>query len=119
MADFPTFALHGESPSLYANDGGEDPAIRSDMSGGYEITRPRFTRAPRRTFKYGFIGIPQSQYQTIVDFYKAHTTTTSFTWYNQILGETVQVRFTKPYVENYTGIGTNRIWNISFEVREV
>lgn len=114
---FPTMS-RGESPSLY-KESEEDVAIKSETSGGYELTRPRFTRAPRREFQTGWLSIPQADRNLWDTFYKTVRTYSAFTWLNQLSGEIVQVRCSEPPTIDYVGIGKNKMWNITVKMREV
>lgn len=116
----PNFAnlAQGESPSLYSETE-EDVAIKAETSGGYELTRPRFTRAPRREFTGGWLKVTNADKLAFDAFYKQCRTFVAFAWTNFITGETVQVRFKDVPKKTYQGVGKNVKWDISYSVREV
>lgn len=46
-----------------------NPAVATESEGGYVITRPRFTRRPRRTWTFGYTDISTSDKARIEQFY--------------------------------------------------
>jgi hypothetical protein len=106
----PDSAQHGETP--------EDPTLRSDIEGGYVITRPKHTRKPRRTWKGGYKDLISQDKTLLDDFWDAVTGAVIFNWTNPESSVVYQVRFTKPIEWSYTGIGPTRRWSCSFEVMQ-
>ena len=49
---YPTLTEKPDQSTYYYTQ--EDPAIKSDMEGGYVTSRPRFLRNPRKTFYFGY-----------------------------------------------------------------
>lgn len=98
----------------------EDPAIKSDMEGGYVFSRARFTRAPRRTWTSGFTYISAASKAQLVTFW---TTVMGgsviFQWKNPSDLVDYQVRFSDPLKFTYVGAGTNQRWDVTFKVEEV
>jgi hypothetical protein len=111
MATFPTFG-NREDSSQFGFDV-EDVGIRSEMDGGYVLTRPRHTRKPRRTWNTGFTDLSNAQFNTFVDFWNTNGTFKGFTYVVRTSNEVVNVRFaTKPEFK-YAGYGSNFRWNIT------
>lgn len=97
----------------------EDPAMRVDIEGGYEITRPRHTRTPRRTYESGFTNLTNAQKVTLETFWDTVAGgSVIFEWTHPITTNEIQVRFTKPLSFKYVGRGGNHLWDVGFEVRE-
>lgn len=111
-ADKQDSAKFGETP--------EDPTIRAEMEGGYEVTRARHTRVPRRTWTSGLTymtEVEKAAYVTFVDSVRVGSA--SFDWANPNTLAVHIVRFTKSPTYKYVGKGTDKRWDIDFEVREV
>lgn len=97
----------------------EDPAIRADIEGGYEVTRPRFTRTPRRTWTSGISFATNTVKQAVEAFWDTvKGGSVVFDWVNPENLVTYQVRFTKPITYQYVGIGGLSHWDIAFEIRQ-
>lgn len=117
MAVFPTLSIN---PSRPLDEVREDNVIRSNVEGGYEQTRPRFTRLRRTwTLKYEFLT------QTDKDTLDTFLTTVkggsdAFSWTHPTTSQTHNVRFTKPptfSLVKYAG-GSHR-YDTTIELREV
>lgn len=119
MIEFPTLTDKPDS-STYTVDR-EDPGIGNDMEGGYKVTRPRFTRSPRRTFKFGYTFLSNDDYLLLEAFWnETRGTSNSFVWHNQFTDETITVRFTKYWSAKYAGAGSYRAWDVTgIELEEV
>src|SRR4051812_39783284 len=98
----------------------EDPAIRSDMEGGYVYSRARFTRQPRRTWTTGYTFIKQQGKVDIQTFWNTvRGGSVIFQWRNPQDGLDYLVRFVGGSLKfNYVGAGTNYRWDVSFSVEE-
>lgn len=71
-----------------------DPAMRAKTDGGYVVTRPRFTRRPRRTWTIGFTNIGDADKKALGDFWDSvRGGSEAFNWTLPITGEAVVVRF--------------------------
>lgn len=90
----------------------EDVGIRSEMEGGYVLTRPRHTRNPRRTWKTGFTDLSNTDKETFEAFYNTNGTHTAFSYDLPVLATTVNVRFRSPPRYSYKGYGANLRWDI-------
>ena len=107
-----------EQDSQYFMESPEDPAMRTDMEGGYEISRARFTRAPRRTYTSGFTRMTQTQKDALDTFYDSvKGGSVVFDWTHPQKNTVMQVRFTKAMTAKYAGRGGVHYWDIQFEVR--
>lgn len=115
---FPTLS-QGQDSSLFSVET-DDPAIKADIEGGYEYTRPRFTRRPRRTFKTGFSDLTEADRTLLDEFYDdVMGGSDSFYWTNPVTSVVTLVRFKDPPTWKYTGIKTRYRWQVQFAVKEV
>jgi hypothetical protein len=125
MAYFPITSLLNKQDSGKFGFEQEDVGIRSEMEGGYVLTRPRSTRTPRRTWLTGFTDISNEDKLLLEDFFNEHGTYLEFTYIVPVpdtLGgsnEEVQCRFSEKFVWEYKGFGTNARWNVSMKIEEV
>lgn len=113
---FPTLAK-GQDSKHYGVEL-EDPAMRTQMEGGYVVSRAKHTRRPRRTFKTGFTGIGAADYATLQNFWDTvRGGSVIFDWTDPITNVVWQVRFAEKLVFKYAGIGNTRLWDVmaSFE----
>jgi hypothetical protein len=90
----------------------EDKGIRSEMEGGYVLSRPRFTGAPRRTWKTGFNNLSDTDKGTFEAFFAIYGTYQEFDYNIPTGGGTVVVRFKQAPKYEYKGFGSNFRWNI-------
>lgn len=97
----------------------EDNVKRNDTSGGYEFTRPQFTRKPRKTFKTGFVEVNAADFDIFEKFYEKYQQSRSFTWYNQATGTNHTVRINAIPDVTYVGAGSRPLYNIEVELKEV
>lgn len=97
----------------------EDVGIRSDMEGGWVLSRPRHTRSPRRTWTTGFSGIVQTDKATFEAFVIAHGTHTAFDYTLPVLGDIISCRFKEVPKYKYVGIGGTLLWDIDCVIEEV
>lgn len=110
LTTLPTFPLDPDGMN-------EDAVLRSSFEGGYELTRPKFTRA-RRNWGVSYPAINSTDKAALVTF---ETTTTkngadSFTWTHPVSGTVYTVRFTTPLRFVYIAPG---MWRAEFGLREV
>lgn len=99
MANFPTITAR-QDQKFYTEDA-EDTGMKSETDGGYEITRPRHTRRPRRIFTTGFTDISNADKTAIQNFYNEVGTYNLFTWINPVTNTGITVRFSKPVKFKY------------------
>lgn len=116
MPTFPTLSM---DPNIPIDPDGviEDAVLRSPTSAGYEITRPKWTRA-RRVWGVRYNALPDADAAILRDF---EITTLangalSFTWTHPKGSPTVLVRLAGPIA--FTTIMRNRN-QVAFTVREV
>lgn len=125
MADFPIASLLTKEDAAKYGIELEDTGIRSEMEGGYVLSRPRTTRRPRRTWTTGFTDITNADKLLLETFVNTKGTFASFTWtvpVPNILGgskEVVTVRFSEVPTFKYAGFGTNARWNFDCKLEEV
>lgn len=110
MAAFPTLGNKEDSAKFGFMQ--EDVGMRSDMEGGYVITRPRHTRTPRRTWSTGFTNISNTEKTTLESFFNDHGTFKAFDYNVPIGGELVSVRFKETIKFKFVGWPTNPRWDV-------
>lgn len=110
MADF---VLESQQDAAKFGFEQEDVGIRSEMEGGYVLTRARHTRTPRRTWKTGFTNIEDDDKEIFETFFNAKGTFLSFTYQVPVNLEIVTVRFKTVPKYEYKGIGDNFRWDIN------
>lgn len=91
----------------------EDTGMRTEMEGGYVLTRPRHLRNPRRTWKTGFTNLSDTDKATFESFYNTNGTFQSFTYSLPVSGTNVTVRFKSPPKYDYKGFGATLRWNVT------
>lgn len=101
--DAATFMEESENPSI-------EPA---KMEGGYVITRPRFTRRPRRSFSFNFTLMNDVNKTTLFNFWNTvRGGSNAFTWTHPQTGEAINVRFSPQTTMRFKriGFGANSFW---------
>jgi hypothetical protein len=111
------------APHLPLSESFDDPAIRTEMEGGYTNTRPRYTRI-RGTWPLKWNALTETHYNTLKNFYKNDTFGGSlfFSWTTPTDESTVNVRFTKKYAGGLLvpSSGTREaIYHVEVELEEV
>ena len=96
----------------------EDVGIRSEMDGGYVLTRPRHTRAPRRTWTTGFSNLSNVEKEIFEVFVNEHGTFKGFDYTVPVTGSLVNVRLKTIPKYEYLGFGSNARWAINDIVLE-
>jgi len=109
---FPSLSI---TPNFPLRETEVDNTIRSNFEGGYELTRPRFTRR-RRVFSFSYKYLPENDVNLLKSFYNQVGCYKAFNWTHPRTGEVITVRFTKPLNFEYVAPG---YWNIDIELREV
>jgi hypothetical protein len=85
-----------------------NPAIDDQQTdGGWWITRPKFTRAPSRSWKFKFTDISQADKDTLENFFRNTVKGSSvvFTWTDPSDNQVHSVRFGKGYNLEFTRTG--------------
>lgn len=101
---FPTLSVLADA--RYYGVKQEDPALKSDMEGGYVASRARYTRQPRKMFKTGFTGMSQVDKETLMAFWDTQFGTSgSFDWTDPSDAVDYVVRFESELNFTYVGIG--------------
>ena len=100
----------------------ENPALEMQMEAGYTVTRPKFTRKPRRTFDVTLNSINQELKEELSTFWNdVKGSSDAFFWNDPTVeNDTLLVRFSKgPLQMNYKGAGPTRLWDVKFKLEEV
>lgn len=119
MADFPPSGMTAKEDSRYRTQKQADPVLRSETDGGYVITRPRYTRAPRKTFTTGFTSVSQADKVLMESFWDSHKGgALSFTWADPVTTTVYTVRFMGQPEYKYVGMKTTYLWDITNVVLE-
>ena len=107
--------------SQYFEESSTDPTLRLETDGGYVLTRPRFTRKPRKLITTGFSFISESSKNIIQAYYDAKRGgSESFPYLHPTTGVTLTVRFKSPPKFKYVGFGYLRAWDVkSIELEQV
>jgi len=118
MPTFPTLT-EGQDSSLYEVST-ENPAIRSEMEGGYVVSRARHTRAPRKTYKTGFTNIGTADKALLDSFwFTVKGGSASFDWTDPVTLSVITVRFMNDITFKYTGAGATKRWNVGITLEQV
>lgn len=113
MADFPPAALVGKEDGKYRQNGVLDPALKKEVEGGYTVSRPKYTRTPRQTFKTGFTDITDAERQALVTFWNSKRgTSMTFTWEDPVTAVIYTVRFAGPMTFRRSSIGPRHHWDV-------
>lgn len=101
--DFPTLSL---KPALPLDFEREDAVLRSESDGGYEMTRPRFTRN-RMVFTLQYEDLPMAECLSLDSFYVDDCANGSviFNWVHPGTGVSHKVRFKQPPKFSQTSYG--------------
>ena len=115
----PVFPADPKQDSKYYEVELEDPTLRTNMEGGYVVTRPKHTRKPRRTFKSGCTSITSDQRKALEDFYDSvRGGSVIFDWTDPVTGTVFQVRFKEKISFKYTGMGITQLWDVTFTLEQ-
>lgn len=111
MSYFPT--LSKKENSAFFSETREDPTVRTKTDGGYMVSRPKHTRAPRRTISTGFSDLSNTDKETLEDFYDTMSGGAgSFTYIHPTSGVEIYVRFAQPFTVTYAGVGEAQRWDV-------
>lgn len=99
MTTYPSFpTLSQKEDQQYFGRTSDDPSIRAPVEGGYEISRPRYTRAPRRVWKTGFSLLNEDDLAALDAFWTTvQGCSAAFHYTLPTTSETVLVKFNKPF----------------------
>ena len=121
MADYPILSKDIDASSF--EEESENPVVSTEAEGGYTITRPKFTRAPRRTFTFKHVDISNADKESLRQFWDDRKGGSgAFNWTHPISGLAINVRFSPEMKLKFerSGYGTNHRWDSSdIELREV
>lgn len=132
MTAFPTFS-NGKLPDQATwEEEHEDPSQSSKIEGGYVSSRPSFTRRPRKSFRFGYKNVSNTDKVAFEAFWDAQFGgSTGFTWNHPFNGQSYTVRFVqatngKPPIYKYAhyhqdpGGAVDHRWDITqIELQEV
>lgn len=97
----------------------EDPAIATEMEGGYVVSRARHTRPPRRTWTIGYTKMKHADKLLLDAFYaQVRGGSTIFDWTNPETDTVHQVRLMGGYKPKYEGIGATKMWTFTLQLQE-
>lgn len=114
MADFPTATLAGLEDSKHFGVVQADPAKSAEIEGGYTVSRPRYTRLPRKTWTTGFTDLTTAQKDSFTGFWDTKMGgSASFTYLNPADAATYTVRFKGQPKIKYVGMAALRRWDIT------
>lgn len=91
----------------------EDVAMKSaEMEGGYSLSRPKFTRSPRRTWTFRYVEMRDADKLLLEDMWKAVKGRSNiFTWVHPISGASISCRFGDMKMRfSRSGYGPINLW---------
>lgn len=116
------FGFYGQRPdSRKYSVAMDDSTITAPTEGGYEFTRLRFTRKPRKTWTVGYTEITNANKELFRVFWEdvAKGGSVIFDWHNHEDGLTYAVRFLGDSIKfEYQGIGPTKLWTFSFSLKQ-
>lgn len=117
MSDFPPVGVKEDAAHYSLTR--KDNTVRTTTEGGYTITRPRTTRALRRTWNTGFTALDNTQRIAVEDFYEQQRGgAMTFTWTDPIDSVEHVVRFVGDLSWKYEGIGPVPLWTVTVTLEE-
>jgi len=115
--------LDKQDSSKFKEQPMEDPSIDFSAEGGYNISRPRYTRATPRVFEMGFTNISDADKVLIETLYStARGSSDSIgSWTHPVSSESITLRFSKGKIPTYKykGIGGLDKWDVNIIVEEI
>jgi len=116
MPTFPTLSI---TPNYPLKEDREDAVIRSEMEGGYSITRRRFSRT-RRLFTLEYKNLTQTDKDLLTTFFDDTTDGGGgiFDWIEPASTTVVVVRFTKPPIFSLDFFGDEYRYSTNIELQE-
>lgn len=117
MSVYPTLSVQPSYP-LQPDGEIEDAVLRSKLEGGYEQTRPKFTRV-RRSWGINYSHLPDADVATLRTFESVTLRNGAdfFTWVHPISGTTYTVRLAEPI--KYARTTAPGHCSVSLSIREV
>lgn len=118
MTDFPLAKMEAREDAQKFGIEYEDNAIKIKTEGGYRITRPRHTRAPRATITTGFTNISNDDKEVLEEFFAKVGTYDHFN-YTDPTSDVVRVmKMVGPLPFVFAGIGGGNLhrWNVTFKL---
>ena len=117
----PTFPLAADQDSSKFSVEQEDPALRTEIEGGYVVTRKKHTRTPRKTFTTGFAYLNNTDRATLQTFWNTVSGgTLIIDWTNPQDLAVYQVRFKGgPLKFTYVGRLGNQRWDVAITLEQV
>lgn len=117
MADpiFPTLSRGQDSKAMSVEL--EDKAMKTEMDGGYVVSRAKHTRKPRRKFTSGFSQLTDADKTALEDFWDlVGGGSVIFDWLNPSNNTVYKVRFAAPISFKYSGMGGTNRWDVTFSL---
>ena len=112
-------ALNDQHDSSKYEVSAEDPAMRQEMDGGYVVSRARFTRPPRKSWKTGFTFMNDTNKLLLENFWASvKGGSVIFDWINPQDNVTYAVRFTGGLAFRYRGAGNTHRWDVTISLEQ-
>jgi phage-related protein len=109
VANYPTLSKDFDATSF--EESSENTVIQpANTEGGYTLTRPKFTRRPRRTFMFKHVDLTETERVSLQNFWDTHKGgSLAFNWTHPVTATVYNVRFDPQMVMKFsrTGYGTN------------
>lgn len=120
MPNFPTNLRIFDASSF--EEAVEDPAIPPvSTDGGYELSRPRFTRRPRKTFSFKFKYMPTADKDALIEFWElVKGGSNAFNWTHPQKNTVHNVRFFETKLNFKKPVLGNELWeSATINLKEV
>ena len=97
----------------------EDVALKTQLDGGYVVSRAKHTRKPRKTFQTGYSSILNADRARLEAFYaQVRGGSVVFDWTDPIDKVVHQVRFADEMRFQYVGVGVAQLWDVQFKLEQ-
>jgi hypothetical protein len=97
----------------------EDPSMKTEMDGGYVVSRAKHTRTPRKKFSTGYTMLKNTDRDTLQAFYNTvRGGSVIFDWTDPASLVVYQVRFAAALTFTYTGVGTSQRWDVVLRLEQ-
>lgn len=114
------FPLQRRQDSKYFSLGQTDVAIVGSMEGGYDVTRPRTTRKPRKLITTGFTDITEAERVVLEQFYEQVGKYGEINYTHPVTGQELLVRITDWPEAKYVGVGGLHVYDMpNIKLKEV
>lgn len=116
---FPTLPSGYKPDSQEFVESVENPALRTELEGGYVASRPKHTRTPRKSWDIKYRGLTNADKSAIETHWNSvRGGSLIFDWVNPQSGVTWSVRYNDAPKWEYVGMGNTQLWDCSFKLEQ-